>query len=181
MQSSIRFKVFQRDGFICQYCGEKPPKAILEVDHIIPKSKNGKDNFDNLITACFECNSGKSNKDLKDIPKTIEKNIEEIKERKKQLKEFYKYQEEIENRNSKILFEISCYWEELWDGKYSLNIRGEANVKMFLKNFDKEEIKEGMAIARGKNLNDIERSWKYFCGVMWNKLRNKNEDYENKK
>ena len=39
MKKSLRFDVFNRDGFTCQYCGKKPPECILEVDHILPKSK----------------------------------------------------------------------------------------------------------------------------------------------
>lgn len=57
---SIRFKVFMRDDFKCKYCGRSVKDGIkLEVDHIIPKSKNGKDEFENYITACYECNHGK--------------------------------------------------------------------------------------------------------------------------
>lgn len=56
---SVRFKVFLRDGFTCQYCGAKPPEVRLEVDHRIPVSKGGPDDFDNLLTACEECNRGK--------------------------------------------------------------------------------------------------------------------------
>ena len=59
----IRFRVLVRDGFTCQYCGRKPPEIILEVDHIIPKVHPSKtdDSEDNLITACRDCNLGKSN------------------------------------------------------------------------------------------------------------------------
>lgn len=54
-----RFLILRRDGFTCQYCGQKPPSVKLEVDHIEPKSKGGGDEDENLITACFECNRGK--------------------------------------------------------------------------------------------------------------------------
>ena len=51
-----RFQVLQRDNFRCQYCGKNGKDVSLEVDHIIPKSKWWKDDFDNLITCCRECN-----------------------------------------------------------------------------------------------------------------------------
>lgn len=54
-----RFQVLQRDNFRCQYCGKNGKDVSLEVDHIIPKSKGWKDDFDNLITCCRECNIGK--------------------------------------------------------------------------------------------------------------------------
>jgi len=57
----LRFKVFNRDNFTCQYCGRSPlkDKVVLEVDHIHPKSKGGEESIDNYITACSECNIGK--------------------------------------------------------------------------------------------------------------------------
>ena len=49
-----------RDNFTCQYCGRTPKdNVILHVDHIIPKSKGGKNTVDNLITSCVYCNMGK--------------------------------------------------------------------------------------------------------------------------
>jgi len=57
----IRFEVFKRDGFKCAYCGKSPPQITLEVDHIDPRSKGGKDDINNLLTACFDCNRGKRN------------------------------------------------------------------------------------------------------------------------
>ena len=55
----LRFEVLKRDDFTCRYCGKKSPEAILEVDHVIPRSKKGADDPENLVTACYECNRGK--------------------------------------------------------------------------------------------------------------------------
>ena len=60
-----RFDVFVRDNFRCQYCGKSVSDgAVLEADHIIPRSKGGLDEMGNLITACWDCNRGKSAKPL---------------------------------------------------------------------------------------------------------------------
>lgn len=61
-----RFNVLKRDGFKCNYCGRNPHEdnVKLHVDHIQPLSKGGSNNIDNLVTACEECNIGKSNKEL---------------------------------------------------------------------------------------------------------------------
>ena len=58
----LRFEVFKRDKFVCQYCGVCGPNVELEVDHIIPVSRGGTDDIDNLKTACFKCNRGKGDK-----------------------------------------------------------------------------------------------------------------------
>jgi len=61
---SVRLQVFKRDKFTCRYCGNKAPNVAIVIDHIIPVSKDGENNLDNLITACEYCNSGKGDKYL---------------------------------------------------------------------------------------------------------------------
>ena len=61
----LRFKVMYRDHFKCVLCGNNPPASpglILHVDHILPWSKGGKTEIDNLRTLCSGCNIGRSNK-----------------------------------------------------------------------------------------------------------------------
>ncbi|SEG39303.1 HNH endonuclease [Algoriphagus boritolerans] len=54
-----RSNLFKRDNGECQYCGSK---RHLTIDHIIPKSKGGKTNWTNLVTACNRCNVNKGDK-----------------------------------------------------------------------------------------------------------------------
>lgn len=63
--------VFERDKFLCQYCGKKVkpngPSASPDtatIDHVIPRSNGGKTTFENTVTACVTCNTKKANKDL---------------------------------------------------------------------------------------------------------------------
>ena len=58
-----RFEIFKRDNFKCSYCGRSPNAdngVILQIDHVHPRAKGGDWSKKNLITACHECNSGKS-------------------------------------------------------------------------------------------------------------------------
>jgi len=57
---TLRFRIFQRDGFQCRYCGRKPPEVVLHIDHIHPVSKGGENDPTNYATACSDCNWGKS-------------------------------------------------------------------------------------------------------------------------
>lgn len=63
---STRTDIFERDNYTCQICGKnKHDDGVkLEIDHIIPVSRGGSDNINNLQTLCFECNRGKSDKIL---------------------------------------------------------------------------------------------------------------------
>ena len=63
----LRFEVFKRDNFTCQYCGAQPPGVVLVCDHIDPVALGGKTTIDNLVTACEPCNQGKSDKPLGNI------------------------------------------------------------------------------------------------------------------
>ena len=59
LTKKVRFEVFKRDSFICQYCGSKAPDVILEVDHLNPVKEGGSNDIMNLVTSCFSCNRGK--------------------------------------------------------------------------------------------------------------------------
>jgi len=59
---SLRYNILKRDGFQCVLCGASGAKSKLEIDHIIPVSKNGCSNESNLRTLCFNCNRGKRDK-----------------------------------------------------------------------------------------------------------------------
>ncbi len=62
ISKSLRYDIFARDGFTCQYCGRKPPVVILQIDHRIPVSKGGTNDPLNLLSSCEDCNGGKSAK-----------------------------------------------------------------------------------------------------------------------
>ena len=62
----LTLKVLKRDNYKCLICGKSPsthPELSLEVDHILPVSKGGTNDIENLQTLCFNCNRGKGNDD----------------------------------------------------------------------------------------------------------------------
>ncbi|MGO4695466.1 HNH endonuclease [Paenibacillus sp. 2TAB26] len=63
----VRAAVLIRDKSTCQLCGRKAPKVIMEVDHIIPVSRGGTNNMNNLQSLCKLCNVGKSNMVVSDM------------------------------------------------------------------------------------------------------------------
>jgi len=85
ISNSKKQSVYERDEYICQYCGTwcfdswiQDPKSIT-IDHIFPFSAGGNNKVENLITCCMECNLIKSNK----IFETFEDARDFIKESKK--------------------------------------------------------------------------------------------------
>jgi 5-methylcytosine-specific restriction endonuclease McrA len=57
-----RFNVFLRDQFCCQYCSDRRPTPELTFDHVVPRSKGGKTIWQNVVTACSDCNLVKADK-----------------------------------------------------------------------------------------------------------------------
>lgn len=171
LNKTIRFEMFKRDEFTCQYCGRKPPAVILEIDHIIPVSAGGNNDIANLITACFDCNRGKKDKLLtnKKTRSDLKKIIAERKESEEQLKEYYKFLEEEETRILNDLEFIVSEWES-YDKNYTLSPKARASIKIFLKKLPRTELSEAIAIAFSKDVLDF-RKFNYFCGICWNKIK----------
>jgi 5-methylcytosine-specific restriction endonuclease McrA len=46
----------------CWYCANHVLKCDATVDHVIPKSKGGTDDFSNKVMACYSCNQDKADK-----------------------------------------------------------------------------------------------------------------------
>lgn len=63
--AGLRFAVLRRDGFRCAYCGRGESDGVkLHIDHLVPVARGGRSELDNLVTACQDCNLGKSASDL---------------------------------------------------------------------------------------------------------------------
>ena len=61
-----RANVIWRDQNTCQYCSKEEESRMLTIDHVLPRSKGGKNTWENLVTACKKCNQKKGNKTPKE-------------------------------------------------------------------------------------------------------------------
>jgi hypothetical protein len=175
LSKKIRFEIFKRDGFQCAYCGKTPPEVALEIDHIHPKSKKGKDDINNLITACFDCNRGKKNITLDKIPNKLNENLEILKIKEEQLKEYNKFIKIIDKRINNNVDYIESIFKECFP-EYNFMQTFKFSIKRFFTNLSLREIEESMNIALSKEIS-ADRTIKYFCGVCHNKIKNKNGLY----
>lgn len=170
----LRFEVFKRDGFACQYCGKMPPSVTLEIDHINPRSKGGNNDINNLITACFDCNRGKTNIPLTKIPNSLQENLEILKEQENQLKEYNKFIKKIEKRLLSEAAEVSnIYGKYFPDWGLSEHFK-KNSLKTFSKSLSKQEINDSMELACTR-IDDKDKAIKYFCGICWNKIKSKTD------
>ncbi len=58
--------LFERDGYQCLYCGKIFNYSTLTRDHILPRSRGGRDVWKNLVAACRRCNQYKGNRTLEE-------------------------------------------------------------------------------------------------------------------
>lgn len=79
-----RRNLWKRDQCMCQYCGKKPRKDEITIDHVIPQSRGGRSIWENVVLACFRCNSKKNNKTPVEAGMRLRRDIIDNGERKTQ-------------------------------------------------------------------------------------------------
>ncbi len=57
-----RVNIYARDGYRCQYCGDRCSIDELTYDHVIPRSRGGRTTWDNIVSCCYACNAEKANR-----------------------------------------------------------------------------------------------------------------------
>jgi hypothetical protein len=170
ISQKIRFDVFKRDRFACQYCGRRPPDVLLEVDHITPVCEDGGNEVENLVTSCFDCNRGKAGVPLTVIPKGLNERAEETREREAQIAG---YREVMQARLDRIEDDMWRIADELFEDGSVNGVRRDRlqSIKIFNEKLPLEEVIDAAQIARAaKPFSDFQR-FRYFCGVCWNKIK----------
>ena len=76
-----RRELFERDKWVCCYCGDKVTEKNATLDHSNPQSKGGKHTKNNLKTCCFVCNAIKSGKTYEEAAPFLLKSIRERKQK----------------------------------------------------------------------------------------------------
>lgn len=65
MKRAVKFSrvnVFTRDNFRCCYCGSPKRMSELNYDHVMPRHMGGRTVWENIVAACYPCNSKKANR-----------------------------------------------------------------------------------------------------------------------
>jgi hypothetical protein len=169
----IRFEVFKRDKFTCQYCGQSAPNVTLNIDHIHPVSKGGGNDIMNLITACFDCNSGKRDRVLSDESALAKQKIQldELQERTNQIKLMSMWQKElVKQDHEKTQIALDVIGDLFGVG---LNELGLKNLRNKIKSFGISEVCESFRIAHAQyydgTTDSIEECIKKSGGICYNR------------
>lgn len=170
ISKSVRFNIFKRDRFSCQYCGAHPPGVLLHVDHIHPVAEGGTNDDDNLITACEPCNLGKGAGLLTDVPKSLAQKAAEIAEMEEQLKGYQSVLRAQRSRLDDESWEVAGIYMQHFDTNTILKADRQS-IKGFIEKLGVVEVLGAMEKAVATKPHSEYSAFKYFCGICWNKVR----------
>ena len=167
---TLRFEVFKRDEFKCQYCGATPPSVVLEADHVIPSSKGGKTDIDNLVTSCFDCNRGKRDRSLKIVPETLEVKHQRMKEKEEQLRSYQKVLARKRKRTEKEQWMVA---EILVPGCGERGYKKDdlRSIRYFNERLGVHFVMEAAETAQARGLYSEHATFKFFCAVCWRTIK----------
>lgn len=185
----LRFEVFKRDRFTCQYCGRTPPDVLLHVDHIVPRAEGGPDDPENLRTACQDCNLGKAARPLEAGSLRPAVTADELRERMAQAEAYAELLTEArtvrENLDDQLHDLVWGAWARAWDGGLIEKDDGAyfempeggyfpdwRSTKNILRRLPIELVYDAIEITAGRFPRRA--SWdsvRYFYGVCWRMVR----------
>lgn len=174
----LRYEVLRRDDYACRYCGAKAPDVALTVDHVVPEALGGQGDPGNLVTACADCNAGKSSM-APDQP--IVGNVADDALRWAAAME---QAAEIQGGTDHQLASFTESLDEVWsewtreesgkpidrpdDWKHSAR-------NLFTAGLTTEELPELVETAMTAPRVPNTRTWRYFCGCCWNRVKERQE------
>ncbi|QNJ56299.1 HNH endonuclease [Gordonia phage Ohgeesy] len=167
----LRYEILRRDNHMCRYCGATAPDVPLTVDHVIPIALGGGDDPSNLVTACRDCNAGKTSSSpdgpiVADVAADAlrwARAMEEVARRRAAERTAKRATHEAFLTNSwnrwtygreRFHFELPTDWRQ--------------SVDQFLAaGLDLGDLDELVDVAMESRSRD---PWKYFCGCCWRRI-----------
>lgn len=174
LSKTLRFEIFKRDGFTCQYCGQRPPDIVLEVDHIQPRAHGGTNDEINLITSCADCNRGKSDRHLGDIHPRPRADLAYL-EVQQEVAEARRYQRALEERENALLdviIALTHLWQRVTDDDLDWHPKQRV-MRQFLSRYSPEVVEAAIRDVAPKVLTGyVSSQGNAWVRYMWVVMRN---------
>lgn len=147
ISKKLRFEVFKRDSFTCQYCGAKAPDVLLHADHIKPAVDGGRNTLVNLVTACESCNLGKGARRLSDKSAAVksQREAERQQTRIEQIRMIAQWHEDLAAIDAEMVSAVSAAW--VAGTGMSPNDNGRNVIRGWLRIATFEEVMQAVDIA----------------------------------
>lgn len=165
-----RYEVLRRDNHTCRYC--RSTDNPLTVDHVTPVALGGADDPSNLVAACKDCNAGKSSSSP---DATL---VADVAEDAVRWASAMKRAASIRARQRAAGTRYVNAVDETWSGwQYDENLPiprpgdWEQTVRKFYElGLPLVEMQDSVQIAMGRHDIPVEHTWRYACGIAWNKI-----------
>lgn len=169
----LRFEILRRDNHQCRYCGGVAPDVVLTIDHVVPVALGGSDDPENLVTACKDCNAGKSSVPADaQIVSDVSSEAMKWAAAMKQVAEMRAV--ELESQFALLDWFMSVWnnWTD-WRGDPFDADDAPASLPQFMKaGLTKQEMQELVGVAMKSPARD---KWRYFCGCCWKRIKQNQE------
>jgi hypothetical protein len=160
----------RRDNHACRYCGATAPDVKLTIDHVTPTTLGGSDDPSNLVTACADCNAGKS---ATPPDAALVTDVDQ-----RAVKWAQAMQVAIERRAAELAAERGR--TEAFDNEWRRwNAGGEeiprdpgwrsSVLRLLAAGLDEQFLAEAVGIAMRSRARPGD-TWRYFCGVCWREV-----------
>lgn len=159
----LRFEILRRDNHACRYCGRSAPEVELTIDHVVPTALGGSDEPTNLVTACRDCNGGKSS-----VPADAAVVADVAQDAVRWSAAMRQAADEMaaeEAVTREILDAVEQAWNRPW-----IPAGWELTVSTFVRAGLNRETLTGLARS-ASTARGIDDRWAYFCGCCWKRIR----------
>lgn len=170
----LRFEIFRRDNHACRYCGAMAPEVTLTIDHVTPVALGGTSEPTNLVTACADCNGGKSSTSptseiVDDVAQDALRWADAVKRAaalaKADKAAATKYRNAFKRqwmshswgKNDQYTNPMPSEWQQ------SIESFRQAGLPI-------EELKDAVDVACNNGYIKMENVFRYMCGVSWKKI-----------
>lgn len=173
----LRYEILKRDGHTCQYC--RATDAPLTIDHVVPVALGGSDDPSNLVAACRDCNAGKSSVPA-DAPLVAAVSGDALRwAESMRIAAQAAVTERTDRQAARDAF------REHWDC-YAFGFNQKYKVprdpawpdtvdKFLNAGLTLDDLFEAVDIAMRKPTVGLDDVWRYFCGVTWRMLSERQE------
>jgi hypothetical protein len=169
----LRFEIFRRDNHTCRYCGRTAPEWPMQVDHVTPVALGGSDEATNLVTACKDCNAGKTSVPP-GAPLVADVSADALRW-SRAMQEVAAIRQTNYAEQQKELEWFTALWDDWhygFDKKPIPAPEGFHSVLDFLAaGLTHPEIVELLNVAMRATHIPPSATWKYFCGCCWKRIR----------
>lgn len=174
LSKKIRFEVFKRDKFTCQYCGKKSPDVILHVDHVVPVASGGENDMVNLVTSCADCNLGKGPRELSD-DSVVEKQraqLEAIAEKTEQITLLVEWRKSLLDQEDSEVSAADEYLSALTGSRFS--DQGRKDIAGMIRKYGLTDVMDALVISHTQywgngSGEERERFFAKLPGILFNR------------